>query len=227
MKNKNLSPTALYKTLNAHYGDLNWWPGGSPFEIIVGAVLTQNCAWHNVEKAIANFGDNLTPEFVLSSDEKKLGEIIRPAGFFTRKTLYLKAVTEWFSRYDFDVHEIAKKDVGELRTELLSVMGIGRETADSILLYTANLPTFVIDAYTKRLCTRLPMSGNSESKMPLPISVINDYEKLRSFFMKNLPEDVYLYNNFHAAIVNLCKDFCRKKPLCEGCPLSGFCGKIL
>jgi endonuclease-3 related protein len=214
MQIKILSPAALYETLYAHYGDLNWWPGGSPFEIIVGAVLTQNCAWSNVEKAIANFGDRLTPEFVLNIDEKTLGEIVRPAGFFTRKSLYLKVVTEWFSRYNFDVREIAKKQVGALRAELLSVMGIGRETADSILLYAANLPTFVIDAYTKRLCARLPLTD------------FTDYEKLRAFFMSNLPSDVYLYNNFHAAIVNLCKDFCRKKPLCEGCPLGGFCGKL-
>jgi endonuclease-3 related protein len=215
MKKEKLSPSALYKTLYAHYGDLNWWPGGSPFEIIVGAVLTQNCAWSNVEKAIANFGDKLKPEFVLKADEKTLGEIIRPAGFFTRKTLYLKAVTEWFSRYDFDVSKVVKNDVDTLRGELLSVMGVGRETADSILLYAANLPTFVIDAYTKRLCARLPLTGLSE------------YEKLRDFFMSNLPVDVYLYNNFHAAVVNLCKDFCRKKPLCEGCSLSGFCTKNL
>jgi endonuclease-3 related protein len=210
---QNISPKELYETLYAYYGDLNWWPGNSPYEIIVGAVLTQNCAWRNVERAIANFGDNLTPEYVLKTDDKTLGEIIRPAGFFTRKTLYLKAVTEWFSRYNFDASKVASDDLQTVRTELLSVIGIGRETADSILLYAANLLTFVIDAYTKRLSVRLPLSAET------------DYEKLRMFFMKNLPADVYLYNNFHAAIVNLCKDFCRKKPLCEQCPLGGICEK--
>jgi endonuclease-3 related protein len=215
VSNERISPEKLYETLNAYYGNLNWWPGNSPYEIIVGAVLTQNCAWRNVELAIANFGDNLSPQFVLTADEKTLGEIIRPAGFFTRKTLYLRAVTEWFSRYDFDIFKVAECEVNAIRKELLNVMGIGRETADSILLYAANLPTFVIDAYTKRLSFRLPLTDEI------------DYEKLRGFFTQNLPEDVFLYNNFHAAIVNVCKDFCRKKPLCAECPLGGFCGKIV
>jgi endonuclease-3 related protein len=210
-----ITPEKLYETLFAYYGNLNWWPGNSPYEIIVGAVLTQNCAWRNVECAIANFGGNLSPQFVMNTDEKTLGEIIRPAGFFTRKTLYLKAVTEWFSHYDFDIFKIAECDLKTVRNELLSVMGIGRETADSILLYAANLPTFVIDAYTKRLSVRLPLYDET------------DYEKLREFFTQNLPRDVFLYNNFHAAIVNVCKDFCRKKPLCAECPLCGFCSKIV
>ncbi|MDR0991818.1 MAG: endonuclease [Ruminococcus sp.] len=203
----------IYDKLFAHYGDLKWWPGGSAYEIIVGAVLTQNCAWSNVEKAIANFGERLSPEFVLSDDSGTLGEIIRPAGFFTRKAAYLKAVTEWFAKYDFSAEKIAEKSLHEIRAELLGVMGIGRETADSILLYAAGLPTFVIDAYTKRLCGRFPISDET------------DYEKLKKLFEENLPRDVFLYNNFHAAIVNLCKDFCRKKPLCGECPLGGFCGK--
>jgi endonuclease-3 related protein len=208
----NKSLTAVYEKLYAHYGDLNWWPGGSAYEIIVGAVLTQNCAWSNVEKAIANFGDKLSPKFVLAADIETLGEIIRPAGFFTRKAAYLKAVTEWFAKYDFSAEKIAEKSLPEIRLELLGVTGIGRETADSILLYAANIPTFVIDAYTKRLCSRLPITDET------------DYEKLKKYFEDNLPREVYLYNNFHAAIVNLCKDFCRKKPLCGGCPLSGGCG---
>jgi endonuclease-3 related protein len=203
----------LYQNLFAYYGDLCWWPGNSPYEIIVGAVLTQNCAWSNVEKAIANFGENLSPEFVLSENDERIGEIIRPAGFFTRKTQYLKAVTKWFEDYDFDINRIREKGLPQIRDELLGVMGIGRETADSILLYAANLPTFVIDAYTKRLCSRLPLSFEL------------NYEKLKSCFEQNLTQDVYLYNNFHAAIVNLCKDFCRKKPLCGKCPLGGFCRK--
>jgi endonuclease-3 related protein len=211
MKNNLIT---IYEKLYAHYGDLNWWPGGSAYEIIVGAVLTQNCAWSNVEKAIANFGERLSPEFVLSADSETLCEIIRPAGFFTRKAAYLKAVTEWFSKYDFSAEKIAEKSLPEIRAELLSVMGIGRETADSILLYAANMPTFVIDAYTKRLCSRLPLTDET------------DYEKLKAFFEQNLPCDVYLYNNFHAAIVKLCKDFCRKKPLCGGCPLGGLCEKL-
>jgi endonuclease-3 related protein len=211
MKPKDLP--ALYEKLKEHYGDLKWWPGGSAYEIIAGAVLTQNCAWSNVEKAIGNFGGRLSPQFVLSAELDTLGEIIRPAGFFTRKAAYLKAVTEWFGKYDFSAEKIAGKNLPEIRTELLAVTGIGRETADSILLYAANIPTFVIDAYTKRLCSRFPISPET------------DYEKLKLIFEANLPKDVYLYNNFHAAIVNLCKDFCRKKPLCGGCPLSGDCEK--
>jgi len=202
----------IYETLIAHHGNLNWWPAKTPYEVMVGAVLTQNTAWHNVEKAIANFGDSLTPHFVLSADTAELIDIIRPAGFFNQKAVYLKAMTEWFARYDFDVHKARQIPLAKLRPELLAVRGIGKETADSILLYALELPTFVIDAYTVRLCDRVGIDAGK------------GYDALKAFFEKNLPQSVEIYNNYHALIVINGKDHCRKsRPLCDTCPLKEMC----
>jgi endonuclease-3 related protein len=205
----------VYKQLNAHYGDLQWWPAKTPYEMIVGAVLVQNTAWSNVEKAIANFGDNLTPQFVLDADITELADVIRSAGFFNQKAAYLKAVTEWFGKYNFDVPTVRQEPLEKLRTELLAVKGIGKETADSILLYGFGFPTFVIDAYTVRLCGRYAINAGK------------GYDAFKAHFEANLPRDVKLYNNYHAMIVYTCKDFCRKrKPLCDKCPLWGMCERI-
>jgi len=202
----------IYEALTAHYGSLNWWPAKTPYEVMVGAILTQNTAWHNVEKAIANFGDSLSPHFVLSADIDDLIDIIRPAGFFNQKAVYLKAMTEWFSRYNFDT--LAAKDIplNKLRRELLAVRGIGKETADCILLYALELPTFVIDAYTVRLCERVGIDADK------------GYDALKAFFEKNLPKSVEIFNNYHALIVINGKDHCRKsKPICGTCPLKEMC----
>jgi endonuclease-3 related protein len=205
----------IYHTLLAHYGDLNWWPADTPYEVIVGAILTQNTAWSNVEKAIANFGEDLKPETVLDMNNSELADIIRPSGFFNQKARYLKAVTEWYARYNFDVSIVQKEPFEELRAELLSVKGVGRETADSILLYAFGFPTFVVDAYTVRLCQRLP------------IDVGKGYEAVKAHFEKAVPTDVKMYNNYHALIVINGKYHCRKKPLCSGCPLEDICGFII
>ena len=183
--------------------------------MIAGAVLVQNTAWSNVEKAIANFGDNLTPQFVMDVDIMELVSIIRPAGFFNQKAAYLKAVTAWFARYNFDVPAVQRESLEKLRPELLSVKGIGKETADSILLYGFGFPTFVIDAYTMRLCGRYAVNAGK------------GYDAFKAYFEANIPRDVKLYNNYHAVIVYLCKDFCRKsKPLCDKCPLWGMCERV-
>jgi endonuclease-3 related protein len=137
--------TIIYDTLCAHYGHPRWWPGDTPYEIMTGAVLTQNCAWRNVEKAIANFGGRLTPDFVLNADDAELIEIIRPAGFFNQKAAYLKAMTAWFGKYGFHMPAVRREPLEKLRAELLAVKGIGDETADSILLYAFDLLTFVIE----------------------------------------------------------------------------------
>ena len=207
----------IYDTLLAHYGDLNWWPADTPYEVMVGAVLTQNTAWDNVEKAIANFGNKLTPECVQGMDISELTEIIRPAGFFNQKAVYLKAVTEWYSGYSFDVRAVQKEPLGKLRAELLGVKGVGRETADSILLYAFDFPTFVVDAYTVRLCERIPIDAGK------------GYEAVKAHFESGVTKDAKVYNNYHALIVINGKNHCRKKPLCDGCPLYlyGICGKIL
>ncbi|GHV06972.1 endonuclease [Clostridia bacterium] len=205
----------IYDTLYARYGDLHWWPGETPYEIIVGAVLTQNTAWSNVEKAIANFGSNLSPEFVAGCDISKLSEIIRPAGFFNQKAAYLKAVTAWYAGYRYDVPTVQKQPLDTLRAELLAVKGIGQETADSILLYAFEFPTFVVDAYTHRLCERLPIKAGKS------------YAEVKAYFEKRVQKSAKTYNHFHAMIVINAKEHCRKKPLCDGCPLSADCKKLL
>ena len=202
---------SIYEILLAHYGDLNWWPAKTPYEVIVGAILTQNTAWSNVEKAIANFGKNLTPEAVANTDISELKEIIRPAGFFNQKALYLKAVTAWYANYDYDVPTVQRESLTKLRTELLLTKGVGQETADSILLYAFGFPTFVVDAYTVRLCERYP------------IDVGKGYAAVKAYFENNLPQSVEVYNRFHALIVINAKEHCRKRPYCERCPLSGMC----
>jgi len=210
-----MSILSVYEALNSHYGNLNWWPAKTPYEVIVGAVLVQNVAWVNVEKAIANFGENLSPQTILNLGTEELIEIIRPAGFFNQKAAYLKAVTLWFANYDFDVGVVRRKQLDKLRNELLAVKGIGKETADSILLYAFGFPTFVVDAYTIRLCQRFPINAGK------------GYDAVKTYFEENLPKSTQLYNNYHAAIVVNAKEHCRKiKPLCDDCPLKNKCEKV-
>jgi len=205
---------AIYNTLLAHHGDLKWWPAKSPYEVIVGAVLTQNTAWGNVEKAISNFADNLSPNFVLDASTEELEIIIRPAGFYKQKALYLKAVTMWYARYNFDVQTVQEKPLDKIRRELLAVKGIGKETADSILLYAFGYATFVVDAYTMRLCERFP------------IDIEKKYDVVKAYFESNLERDAEIYNHYHALIVINGKEYCRKtKPLCDKCPLGEKCAK--
>ncbi len=204
---------SIYDTLLAHYGELNWWPAGTPYEVIVGAVLTQNTAWRNVEMAIANFGEDLSPETVSGYEHEKLMQIIRPAGFFNGKACCLKAVTAWYARYGFDVPSVQKEPLDKLRAELLCIKGIGQETADSILLYAFGFPTFVVDAYTLRLCNRYPIETG------------RGYAAVKAFFEVNLPPDREIYKGLHAQIVVNAKEHCRKKASCGGCPLSAACEK--
>jgi endonuclease-3 related protein len=206
---------AIYDALFARYGNLNWWPAKTPYEVIVGAVLTQNTAWSNVEKVIANFDGDFSPERLMALDMNVLIKIIRPAGFFNQKAAYLKEVTAWFGRYGFDVSAVRKLPLVQVRAELLSVKGIGRETADSILLYAFNFPSFVVDAYTMRLLSRLPIDAGK------------GYEKVKAYFESNLPCDVEIYNNFHALTVVNAKEHCHKQPVCEECPLREECAQGL
>jgi len=221
----------IYEILNAHYGNLKWWPAKTPYEVMVGAVLTQNTAWGNVEKAIANFGDTFfikddgvlkaqdlyiktAEQLVLDMDIEQLKDIIRPAGFFNQKAAYLKTVTKWFAKYNFNIQTIQREPLEKLRPELLSVKGIGKETADCILLYAIGLPTFVVDAYTVRLSERYQIDAGK------------GYDAVKAYFESNLPRSVEIYNNYHALIVINGKNHCRKsKPLCDNCPLDKVCAK--
>ncbi|MCL2404558.1 MAG: endonuclease [Defluviitaleaceae bacterium] len=204
----------IYSRLESCYGNLNWWPARSPYEVIVGAILTQNTNWSNVEKALANFDGDITPMRLLALDLDELKALIRPAGFYNQKADYLVTVTKWFERYAFDVDTVRARPLDEIRAQLLALRGIGNETADSILLYAFGFPTFVIDKYTLRFCQRYPLDAGS------------DYMSAKAYFEAHLPRDVALFNNYHALIVINAKEHCSAKKRCEGCPLSAYCQKL-
>ena len=204
----------LYERLLERYGEQNWWPideeyhekhGTDPREeIVIGAILTQNTNWKNVEKALNNLKEENLLSFkgIRDSSKEKLEKLIKPAGFYRQKANYLKNFV--------NTYESARDLEKTSREELLKVKGVGRETADAILLYALNRPSFVIDAYTKRLLSRLwNLHGN--------------YEELKRFFEENLPRDLKLYKEYHALIDEHCKSVCKKKPNCDLCPLTDFC----
>ncbi len=202
----------LYKT----YGPQHWWPGDTPFEVIVGAILTQNTNWGNVEKAIANLKAEgiLSPEGLRDVNHNHLALLIKPSGYFNIKAGRLKHfINHLYKRHSGSLKKLFSLELNELRHDLLSVKGIGPETADSILLYAGGYPTFVVDAYTVRIFHRLGL---------LPEDVT--YHEVQEIFMDSLPEDVKLFNEYHALIVRLGKESCKPKPRCEGCSLKGeFC----
>jgi endonuclease-3 related protein len=201
----------MHQLMIRHYGHPHWWPGETPLEIMVGAILTQNTNWHNVEKAI----DNLKQLNLLSFralDEvpiHKLAEAIRSAGYYNVKAARLKNLIHYIkSTYGWDWDKLAKEETIALREGLLSVTGIGPETADSILLYAMERPLFVVDTYTHRILHRHGLIEEEAS-----------YEDLQDFFMAHLKEDPRLYNDFHALIVMTGKKYCKKRPACPDCPL--------
>jgi endonuclease-3 related protein len=201
----------IFDRLLQAYGPRQWWPGDSPLEVMVGAVLTQNTAWRNVEKAIANMKERGLMEMAAlhAIGEGKLAEVIRPAGFYRVKAKRLKALIDHFcERHDGAVENTRRETTAALRAGLLSVKGIGPETADSILLYALDRPVFVVDAYTVRF---LKHHGLYEG---------SDYHDVQRLFMESLPEDARLFNEFHALIVCLGQRHCKKKPECDGCPLA-------
>jgi endonuclease-3 related protein len=213
--NTQLSLLDVFNRLFSRFGPLRWWPAETPFEVCVGAILTQNTAWANVEKAIFAIKQAgiMSPEILHSSDQEQLAQLIRPAGYFNVKSRRLKDFTSWlFLNYQGSMKQMFAGDWHDLRAELLCVRGIGPETADSILLYAGHKPTFVVDAYTRRLFQRLGLLPEGAG-----------YDETRTLFMKNLPQDVQLFNEYHAQIVEQCKRFCRTKALCNGCPLWDSC----
>jgi len=209
----------IYEILLDHFGPQGWWPGETPLEIMVGAVLTQNTNWTNVSKAI----DNLKKENLLSFRKlhelppEGLAEKIRPAGYFNLKAARLKNLLNFIAQeYNGSVEEMFAVDMHTLREGIITVKGIGPETTDSILLYAGSKPVFVVDAYTHRIFARHNIIAEEEG-----------YYEIQEYFSLALPEDVSLFNEYHALIVRLGKEFCRKsKPLCAGCPLGAFHGFI-
>ncbi len=203
----------IYNLLLKAYGKRNWWPAKTPFEMMIGAILTQNTAWTNVEKAISNFGDRLSPEFIDAVSKEELAEIIRPSGYYNQKANRLKAITEWFKKYSYDIKKARQVDGKVLRKELLDVKGVGKETADSILTYALDKPFFIVDTYTRRILYRIGYD------------IPKGYDELRLKIEENVPRDLYIYNEFHALIVEHAKNHCKKVPNCEGCPLDAKCQK--
>ena len=192
-------------------GPRQWWPGETPFEVVIGAILTQNTNWSNVEKAINNLktAGKLSPVGIYELSVTELAKLIRPSGFFNVKAKRVKAFINWlFSRYEGNLSKMLDQDLQTLRGELLSVKGIGPETADSILLYAGNKPTFVVDAYTHRIFSRHELIPEEST-----------YDEMKSFFEENLPKDVQLFNEYHALLVNVGKMFCKTRKVCEPCPL--------
>ena len=197
--------------LFAHHRVEGWWPATSAYEVMVGAILTQNTAWVNVTRAMEALGENIDPHFIQDVALDRLKTLIRPAGFHNQKAQYLKALTAWFSRYDFDVDRVRQEPMAAIRQELLEVKGIGPETADSILLYALDYPSFVVDAYTMRLCARYPIDAGDK------------YMAVKTYFEQHFENNASLYKDIHALIVTHAQVYCRKKPICEGCPLVATC----
>jgi len=228
-----VTPDQLYLLLKEHFGDEHWWPvdhqyhkkekSDPRFEVIIGAILTQNTAWTNVEKALDNLKQHhaLTIKMIVTMKLDLLKTMIQPSGFFNQKALRLKNLSKYLhQKYGESLDSFFSRPTNEIREELLALNGIGPETADSILLYAGNHPVFVVDAYTRRLCKRLP----------LPTSI--SYDEIQHFFEQELQLDtrhkrVEVYKELHALIVEVAKQYCKKKPACTACPLTRLCQKML
>lgn len=208
----------VYARLRRHRGPAGWWPAETAFEVCVGAILVQNAAWSNAEKALASLraAGRLSYEGLAALPVDELAALIRPAGCHHVKAARLAAFVWWLGRaHAGRVEAMRGLDPREVRAQLLGVRGIGPETADSIALYAAGLPLFVIDAYTRRVFARLGLVGGGET-----------YDALQRFFMDELPADAALFNDYHAQIVILAKDVCRTRPLCGRCPLASLCPRV-
>ncbi len=217
MGNRTIGQTLqnIYHQLMTRYGSQHWWPAQEPFEVIVGAILTQSAAWGNVEKAIANLksAEALSPKALRRLSLSEVAALIRPCGYYNAKALKLRSFAHWLGEhFNDDLGKLFASDINYLRQGLLSIYGIGQETADSIILYAAGKPIFVIDAYTRRIINRIGLT---------PVS--NSYSAYQTLFMNTLPADVRLFNEYHALLVCLAKDVCRSRPLCQRCCLNNIC----
>ena len=208
---------SVYQLLREQHGEQEWWPGDSAFEIMIGAILTQNTAWTNVEKALANLkqADALSLPGILDLPRDSLAELIRPSGYYNQKAKRLQGFCAWLNDQG-GIEALQARDTLGLRKELLSIKGIGPETADDILLYALDRPVFVVDAYTRRIFSRLELIGGNEK-----------YDELRLLLQSELQGDTRLYNEYHALIVVHGKDVCRKSPLCDECRLQFGCLKSI
>jgi endonuclease III related protein len=203
----------IFKWLYKAHGPQHWWSGDTPFEVMIGAILTQNTAWSNVEKAIASLKaiDCLNPEAILALSHESLAGLLRPSGYFNVKARRLQGFCGWYLAQG-GYKTLVREETAALRRRLLGLKGLGPETADDILLYAFKRPVFVIDAYTRRLFARIGVIQGDEA-----------YEELRYMFESALGPDVALYNEFHALIVRHAKEVCKSQPACSGCGLAASC----
>ena len=216
MDNQSLSQKLqdIYRRMMSRYGAQHWWPAEEQFEVMVGAILTQSAAWRNVEKAITNLKavGALSPRAMRQLSLSELAAIIYPSGYYNAKARKLKALVHWLGEYQDNLDNLFACSTDQLRQELLSVYGVGEETADAIILYAANKPVFVIDAYTRRIVNRLGLVLKAKR-----------YAAYQALFSDNLPADPALFNEYHALLVCLGKDVCRRSPLCRQCCLQEDC----
>lgn len=212
LMNLNHKLEDIYEKLYQHFGPQAWWPGETPFEVIVGAILTQNTSWQNVESAIDNLkkAKVLNPRKLYSLPLAKLARLIRPSGYYNIKARRLRSFLDFlFQGYGGSLKKMFSRDLDGLRQQILNVEGVGPETADSILLYAGGYPVFVVDAYTKRIFSREKLISENAS-----------YHQAQGIFMRGLKKDVQLYNEYHALIVRLGKEICKKNnPKCHLCPI--------
>ena len=212
-KGKREQLLAIYRTLYDSLGPQHWWPADSPFEVIIGAILTQNTSWNNVEKALKNLKEKelLDPQKLYDVGEQRLARTIKPSGFFNIKAKRVKHFIQFlFECYRGSIEKMFEEDLFPMREALLKVNGMGPETVDSILLYAGEKPVFVVDAYTKRIFTRHKLVPEEAR-----------YDEIQGLFMHNLEHDVPLFNEYHALLVNVGKYFCKSKPRCDQCPMNG------
>lgn len=204
----------VFTRLTHHYGHFNWWPNHAPYHIMTGAILVQNTNWKNAQKAMDNLGELLTPQQIRALPLDILAEKIRPCGYYNQKALKLKAMTDWFARYQFNINQVRTQSLPVLREELLAVKGIGGETADVILTYAIEKPSFVIDAYTRRIFGRYGLA------------VPKSYEDFRAQMQATFSPNVQTYGYYHGLMVEHAQTFCLVKPQCQACPLSSGCQKV-
>jgi endonuclease III related protein len=217
LKNNKQLLLEIYRRLFELYGPQHWWPGESPFEVMVGAILTQSTAWQNVEKAITNLKNAgiMSPSALRDISTQELAKLIYPAGYYNAKALKLQALVNWlWVFYGDNLRQVFALNTETLRTQLLAIHGIGPETADSILLYAANKPVFVIDTYTRRIIHRLDLTPENDS-----------YDAYQTLFTGSLPQNTQLFNEYHACLVRLGKEACWKQPHCDGCCLLDICNR--
>ena len=201
----------VFHSLEEHYGWFDWWPTSDPYQIMMGAILVQNTNWKNAEKALDNLGKTIAPQQVADMELATLAQAIRSSGYYNQKALKLKAMTQWFADYNYDIQAVRAQDTEVLRKQLLAVKGIGGETADAILVYAIGKASFVIDAYARRIFER---NG---------LVVPKSYEKFHDLMEAVIPPNTKTYGYYHGLLVEHGQQFCHPKPKCEQCPLVDQC----